>query len=188
MPEITLTLTQEAELARRSKTDAHAFTSLYERYYPRVYKYIYFRVGDHSAAEDLVSTIFLKALEKIDSYQEKRGEFSLWLFRIAHNVLVDSYRKRARVSAMALKEIDLEPTGERFPEHQALKQQSDDELLDQIALLTEREQEIIGLKFGAGLGNKKIAVLVDLKENHVAVILYRAMKKLRKGLTEESER
>jgi RNA polymerase sigma-70 factor (ECF subfamily) len=89
---------------------------------------------------------------------------------------------------VALKEIDLEPTGGRFPEHQALNQQSDEELLDQISLLTEREQEIIGLKFGAGFGNKKIAALIDLKENHVAVILYRAMNKLRKGLTEESER
>jgi RNA polymerase sigma-70 factor (ECF subfamily) len=57
----------------------------------------------------------------------------------------------------------------------------------QIARLNGRQQEIIGLKFGAGFGNKKIAVLLDLNENHVAVILYRAMKKLRKGLTEVSE-
>ena len=102
--------------------------------------------------------------------------------------MVDHYRKQARISEVALDEIKLEMSDQQLPEQRVLKQQSDDELLLQITHLSDREQEIIGLKFGAGFGNKKIAVFVDLKENHVAVILYRAMKKLRKGLTEGSER
>ena len=157
MCEITLTLTQEAALVQRSQIDAQAFTTLYEYYFPRVYNYVYFRVGDRFMADDLVSTIFLKALERIDSYQEKKGEFSLWLFRIAHNAVVDHYRKKARNSEVALNGIKLEMADRLLPEQRALKQQSDDELLAQITRLSDREQEIIGLKFGAGFGNKKIA-------------------------------
>ena len=99
----------------------------------------------------------MNALERIDSYQGKKGEFSLWLFRIAHNAVVDHYRKKARNSEVALNGIKLEMADRLLPEQRALKQQSDDELLAQITRLSDREQEIIGLKFGAGFGNKKIA-------------------------------
>ncbi|MBX3055920.1 MAG: sigma-70 family RNA polymerase sigma factor [Anaerolineae bacterium] len=186
MSETILSKKLEAELVQRSQNDIQAFTELYEHYFPRVYKYVYYRVGERTATEDLVSTIFLKIVEQIDSYRERNGEFSPWLFRIAHNVVVDYYRKKAR-SEVPLEESVLEISTTRFTERQVIDQLSDEDILAKIALLGNREREIIGLKFGAGLGNSQIANLLNVSENHVAVILYRAMKKLRQGISEEGE-
>jgi RNA polymerase sigma-70 factor (ECF subfamily) len=186
MQEITLTLAQEAELVRRSQTDAQAFAALYEHYFPRVYRYVYFRVVDRATTDDLVSTIFLRVLERIGNYQEKRGEFSLWLFRIAHNAVVDHYRKNTRQTVVALEETNPELIDAAPLDQDVLRRIEAGEILTQVARLADREREIIGLKFGAGFGNKEIAMLVKLTENHVAVILYRAMNKLRQGLAEVS--
>lgn len=187
MGEMILNKKLEAELVQRSQNDIRAFTDLYEHYFPRVYKYVYYRVGQRTITEDIVSTIFLKVVERISSYREKHGEFSPWLFRIAHNVVVDYYRDKARWEG-PLEDITIEATNTRFIEQQVLEQLSSEELLAKIACLADREREIIGLKFGAGLGNGQIADLLKLSDNHVAVVLYRAMKKLRQETPEEGDR
>lgn len=184
MSEMTLSKKLEAELVQRSQSDLRAFTELYEHYFPRVYKYVYYRVGERTVTEDLVSTIFLKVVERIDSYRERKGEFSPWVFRIAHNVVMDYYRTMTRLE-VPLEESAGETINTRFTERQVIERLSDEEILAQISLLADREREIIGLKFGAGLGNGQIAKLLDLSDNHVAVILYRAMKKLRQRISEE---
>ncbi len=183
MSEMTLTKKLEAELVQCSQNDIRAFTELYEHYFPRVYKYVYYRIGERTVTEDLVSTIFLRVVERIESYRERNGEFSPWLFRIAHNVVVDYYRKKAR-SEVPLEESAIEIINTRFTERQVIEQLSDEDILAQISLLADREREIIGLKFGAGLDNGQIANLLNVSDNHVAVILYRAMKKLRQRISE----
>jgi RNA polymerase sigma factor (sigma-70 family) len=83
----------------------------------------------------------------------------------------------------------VEPRAGDWPsvEQSLTDRQETEALLAQVAQLSEREQEIIGLKFGGGLTNRKIAALLGLKENHVAVILYRAMRKLRQRLREGNQ-
>ena len=135
-------------------------------------------------ADDLVSTIFMRALDHLDTYQEKRGSFGVWLFRIAHNVVVDHYRNVARPSPLSLEQAEPLESSALSVEQRLAQREEVEELLAQVSRLSEREQEIIGLKFGGGLTNRKIATLLGLKENHVAVILYRAMRKLRQRLAE----
>lgn len=187
MGAMLLTQREEAELARQSKTNTRAFSRLYDAYFDRVYGYVYVRVGDRTVTDDLVSTIFLRAIEHIDGYQEERGEFGPWLFRIAHNAVVDYYRRNARTRE---REVPLEENVEipetRSAEQQTFDRLSDAELLTHVARLDERAREIIALKFAAGLGNKQIAALFGLNETHVAVILYRAMKQLRRQLMEDN--
>lgn len=187
MGAMLLTQCEEAELARQSKTDTRAFSRLYDAYFYRVYGYVYVRVGDRAVTDDLVSTIFLRAIERIDGYQEERGEFGPWLFRIAHNAVVDYYRRNARTRQreVPLEEI-VETLGSRPTERQTFDHLSDAELLAHVARLDARAREIIALKFAAGLGNKQIAALLGLNDTHVAVILYRAMKQLRRQLMEDN--
>jgi len=182
-----LTLSQELNLLRQARADAQAFGVLYDCYFPRVYNYVYFRVQERDVADDLVSTIFVRALDRLDTYNEKRGPFGVWLFRIAHNALVDYYRSRERAPAVSLEQAEPAAGGVSSVEQRVASQQDIAALLAQVAQLSEREQEIIGLKFGGGLTNRKIAALLDLGENHVAVILYRAMHKLRQGLAGGAE-
>jgi RNA polymerase sigma-70 factor (ECF subfamily) len=187
MNETALTLDQELNLVRQSRADARAFGALYDHYFPRVYNYVYYRVQDRGTADDLVSTIFMRALDRLDTFQEQRGPFGVWLFRIAHNVVVDHYRRAARTPNVSLELA--EPLAASAPsiEQNLARRQEAEAVLAQVSRLSEREQDIIGLKFGGGLTNRKIAALLGLNENHVAVILYRAMRKLRRGLIEGRE-
>jgi RNA polymerase sigma-70 factor (TIGR02952 family) len=185
MDETSLTLSQELSLVRRSRADAGAFGALYDHYFPRVYNYVYYRVRERAVADDLVSTIFMRALNRLETYQEKRGSFGVWLFRIAHNVVVDHYRSAGRTSSLPLEQAEQLVSGAPSVEHSLAQRQETEALLAQVSRLSAREQEIIGLKFGGGLTNRKIAALLGLKENHIAVILYRAMRKLRRGLEDE---
>jgi len=185
MDETSLTLSQELSLVRRSRADARAFGALYDHYFPRVYNYVYYRVRERLVTDDLVSTIFMRALDRLETYQEKRGSFGVWLFRIAHNAVVDHYRSTGRTSSLPLEQAEQFVSGAPSVEQSLAQRQETEALLAQVSRLSAREQEIIGLKFGGGLTNRKIAALLGLKENHIAVILYRAMRKLRRGLEDE---
>ncbi len=184
----TLTASQELDLVHRSRVDPRAFEALYDHFFPQVYNYVYFRIRQRAMTDDLVSTIFERALGRLDTYRQKRGSFSVWLFRIAHNAVVDHYRNAARPSPLPLDCIEPRLEGAPSPEQSLVQEQRIEALLAQVTRLSERQQEIIGLKFGGGLTNRRIATLLKLKEGHVAVILYRAIKRLRQGLTEGVEK
>src|ERR1700755_29782 len=88
-------VTDELALVRRSQVgEQDAFARLYDAYVERIYRYIYFRVADQQVAEDITSQVFLKAWEKLSSYQSGSTPFIAWLYRIAHNAVIDSYRTK----------------------------------------------------------------------------------------------
>src|SRR5450759_3831090 len=90
----------DGSTAEAAKTDPTAFGELYERYYHRVYRYVYHRVGTYAEAEDITSVAFMKALEGLPSYESRRNGFAPWLFRITRNCVVDHYRRRKQQSPL----------------------------------------------------------------------------------------
>src|SRR6266508_1594267 len=87
----------DSELVRAAQAgDASSFGRLYERYFDKVYSYLSFKLGNATEAEDLAGQVFLKALESLGSYKWTVVPFQAWLFRIAHNQLVDTLRRRGR--------------------------------------------------------------------------------------------
>ena len=77
--------------------DAGAFGGLYEMFFDRIYRYIYYRTLHKETAEDLCSKTFLKALDKLTSFNAGKGSFSSWLYRIAANSMTDHFRQSSRV-------------------------------------------------------------------------------------------
>jgi RNA polymerase sigma-70 factor (ECF subfamily) len=102
------TVVYAEDLVRRIRAnEPDAFEELYARYSPRVFGYLYQRLnGNHEEAEDLTAEVFAKVYEKIDGYQVQGAPLSSWLFRIAHNRLIDSVRRRPRQTQVGL---DLAP-------------------------------------------------------------------------------
>src|SRR5215210_7765288 len=82
------------EAARGGDTDALGW--LYEQYSDRIYSYVYVRLGDHAEAEDVTGQVFLKMIEKIGEFKWQGAGFAAWLFKIAHNQVIDTRRKHSR--------------------------------------------------------------------------------------------
>lgn len=151
--------------------------ALYSDQLPRIYNYFRFRVGVYADAEDLTARTFEKAWQARDRYRQDRAAFSTWLFTIAHNVAMDFLRsRRPQTTLDAVQDIPADGTPEQDAEHH-----SDLERLRALAgRLSEREQELIALKYGAALDNRQIARLTRLTESNVGTLLHRAVQALRK--------
>jgi len=165
-----------------------AFADLYLEYLPRVLNYVRFRVGDEDVAQDLTGRVFERALAKRHTLRDE-GAFGGWLFRIAHNTVVEHYRgTRPQVSLEAAGESGIAfPSGAPSPEAEVLQYEEAQVLWGCIRRLPDRDREIISLKFMGGLRNQEIARITGLKPNHVGVLLFRALRKLRQMMEDETQ-
>ena len=88
-----------------------ALVNLYEDNYERVARYIFVRIGNQHEAEDLASETFVKALRSLDSYEERGLPMAAWVFKIAHNVVVDYLRKTSKRQMVRIDDVSVaDPT------------------------------------------------------------------------------
>ena len=173
-------------VGRAQKGDAAAFAVLYEDYYDRIFRYVSFKTGNSLEAEDITAEVFVKMLESIDSFKWQGYQFSSWLFRIAHNLVVDHFRKRGRRHIVALDDApaaatEYDPDLDRkldvdmsmVPVQEAMKD------------LTDLQREVISLRFAAGLSVAETARAVGKKDNAVKALQHAGIKKLRGILSAE---
>jgi len=164
--------------------DPEAVGWLYERYFDRIYRYIYLKIGDATEAEDITEQVFLKMLEAIGSFKWQGSSFASWLFRIAHNQIVDHVRKQSRHP-----QVPLEPVGATLASHaddpHELAEQSDfrSHLKDCMEELTDLQAQVISLKFGGGLSNAEVAAIMQRTEGAVKALQHSALQNLNKLLT-----
>ncbi len=177
---------EEHDLIRKAQGyDPDAFGEIYERFYNGVYRYIFYRVGEQSLAEDLTMEVFVKAMEAIDTYSFRGVPFSAWLYRIASNLVVDHFRRQPSQSAVSLEEklvASLEhPTGvleSEFAHHQLRRALSE---------LTDDQQQVVILKFVDGLSNLEVAQILGKTEGAVKSLQHRALASLGRVLGERGE-
>ena len=160
------------------------YVDLYRQYLPRILNYVRLRVNDEDLAQDLAAAVFERAVSRQHTLR-RREAFGAWLFQIARTTIAGHYRRQRPTVALDL--IDEQPAAEASPPEALEHREELARLQVALASLSEREQEIIRLKFGGGLGNKEIAQVLRLKAGHVAVILYRALRKLRAWLEQSDE-
>ncbi len=175
-------LAQEQALVARAQAEPGAFTAVYDHYYRRVYTYARYRVNEISAAEDLTAQIFERILNRIGDYDENQAPFAGWLFTIARNVVNDHLRAAHRHPTVSLETQYHLTSPEALPEEAAVRRETTAELLAALETLSDREREILALKFGGSLTNRHIANIMRLSEKNVSVILYRAVRRLRRQL------
>ena len=180
-------LLDESALVARAKAEPCAFADLYDHYFPRVYNYVRYRVRYAEPADDVTAQIFERALINIRKYSPDRGAFADWLFAIARNCVRDHIRGEKRARWVSLESLCEQPGDDPAPEEVVVRNETHERLRTAVAGLSNREQEIVSLKFAAGLTNRSIAGLCGLKEGHVAVILYRAVRRLRRRLYDPEE-
>jgi RNA polymerase sigma-70 factor (ECF subfamily) len=184
MSSLEHTETSESELIVRAiDGDTAAFGTLYERYLNAIYRYVYYNVTDHSEAEDLTENVFLKAWQALPRFRLQGANFRAWLYRIAHNTVVD--RHRTRKQEASFEEVshlqDSAPTPESVVE-------ADQEVLRLSAALSRlkpRARQVILYRFISGLSHAETAAALGVSEGHVRVLQHRALKRMRRLLIED---
>jgi len=167
--------------------DKEAFGHLYDNYFMQIFKYLLIRTNTKEDAEDMTEIVFMKAWEHLPNFGEKKKErnFHAWLFRIAHNTLIDRYRTKKESlsleSALQIKSTNAEP------EKIVLQNEKVKMIRKAIKMLDEISREVIMSRFFGGLSHKETAQLVGVNENNVRIIQYRALKKLNILLREQNE-
>ena len=144
---------------------------------PRIYNFFRYRICDDLIAEDLTATTFEKAWRYREKYRDDLSAFSTWLFTIARNVSTD-YLRRQKLE-LPLHE-DLYITDQESLD--AIVQLEDDlaQLKAIIAQMSDREQEIISLKYGAELSHREIAEVMELSSSNIGVLVHRAIQSIRR--------
>ncbi len=164
---------------RISQSTAEAFTTFYNSYLPRVFRYFSYKITDIHQAEDLTSIVFEKALTKFESYRSDKSSLATWVFTIARNTLIDHFRSSGLQKNVPLDEVTRDPEDSKTPEQDFLEKEENLILRRCVLKLSSKEQEIISLKFGADMNNRQIANMLGLSDSNVGIILYRAVRKLR---------
>lgn len=178
----------ERQLVERARRDRDAFRELYQRYFPRVYAYIAYRVGRRQDAEDLTADVFLRALNGLVRFEDRGpGAFAAWLFRIAHNLVQESYRRRGTApEALPLDQLPDLAGHALLPEEALLRKEQFAVLRCLVGTLSPRGREVVLLKFFGELRNREIATLLGLDERTVGAYLSRALQELNRKYRRES--
>ena len=166
----------EPEIVERAKTDDAAFAILYNHYFPKIYGYIFKRVGHKETTEDLVSATFIKVFSNLKNYQYQNCSFGAWIYRIATNNLIDYYRKQGRKKEVNIDNIEEMASLDTSPEEVAKLAENRQTVKLVMARLPQRQAEVINLKFFAELSNIEIAATLGISVNNAGVLIHRAIK------------
>jgi len=179
--------TQRQLINKAIDGDAKAFGELYEEYVDAIYRYIFFRVGSEVEAEDLTDEVFVRAWEALPEFRPSASySFSAWLYRIAHNLVVDSYRRRSPVT-FSRDELDKNRTRLPSVEEEAQIRHEAANLVKAVQHLSDMEQDVIVLRFVEGLSHREVAQVIGKSESASRVIQHRALASLRKILVRQEK-
>jgi RNA polymerase sigma-70 factor (ECF subfamily) len=174
----------DKELVEKAQAgNVDAFGVLYERHAPAIYRYLYAHLPDRMDAEDLTGEVFLRTWQALSSYRQRGTPFLAFLFRVAHNALIDHYRRRGEKDQQSIGELEevlrdahpgpAEVAGTRL-EHQ--------ELLKVMSQLHEDYHTVLVLRFISGLSPEETAQVMQRSTGSIRVLQHRALEALRKQL------
>lgn len=181
----TLTTLDSQLLERAREYDAQALAEIYDRYAEPIYRYLYRYVGDAAQAEDLASEVFLRLLQVLGTSRAPRDRLQGWLYRVAHNLAMDSFRQASKGATLSLDE-GLVAAGDSPPSI-VEKRQDQQQLRMAISQLTPDQQQVILLRFGEGFKIAEVSRLMGKSEGAVKVLQHRAVKRLRKLLDRQGQ-
>lgn len=180
-------VSEEELLINRAKNgEAEAFGLLYDRYAPKIYRFILIKTGRKADAEDLTSQVFMRAWESIGNFEFQGFPFSSWLYRIAGNSVIDYYRTFR--SHQDVEEVaEAVQASEDYAGDLDLKADTD-RIRSAIRLLDQDQQNVVVMRFVDELSTKEIAAALGKSEGAIRVIQHRALKNLKQSLNSNESR
>ncbi len=168
----------EQQLIAYAQHDPQAFGVLYDHYVEHIYTFVHRQTQNEELAADITSATFEKALRHLRRYQWRGHSFGAWLYRIAHNELLQHYRRERFFQPLRqfwAADTDIEHETQVAEEYQVLHQG--------LARLSQRDREVLILRFFEGFSTSEVATILDCSPANVYVRLHRALQRLRAHLT-----
>jgi RNA polymerase sigma-70 factor (ECF subfamily) len=165
-------------VARSQQGDANAFGQLYDRYQPEIVRYLVYRTGDPEAAEDLAQQVFLKAWQAIPRYEDRGVPFKAWLYRMAHNQMVDHFRTRRPTSDLE----GVEVAEEAEAEARVLAAETQERLQAALGRLSEDHREVLVLRFLMEKSAREAGEIMGRQEVTLRGLQMRALQALRREI------
>lgn len=167
-------------LQRVQAFDRKSLADVYETYQPLIYSYIFRRVGDVEAARDLTADVFKHLLEALQQGHGPEQSLRAWLYRIAHNQVVDYYRRQQFRCHLPLPDDYLATADE--PDQMAEQAFLVSKIRQALHTLTPEQQEVIALKFLEGWSNDEVAAQINKPVGAVKSLQHRALAALQRSL------
>jgi RNA polymerase sigma-70 factor (ECF subfamily) len=162
--------------------EAAAIEGLYDLYADRLYRYLLARAGDPDAAADLTTELFVRVIKHVRGFKLNKScpaaSLSAWLYRIAANLAADYHRERRRRDSASLDETLALPARGPDPQRVAEQRETSARLAAALEQLTEEQRLVVIGKFGEGLSNVEIALLLGKTEGAVESLQHRALRTL----------
>ncbi len=173
----------EALIEKAVGGDAESFGVLYEQYVDRIHRHMYYRTGSQEIAEDLTSQVFFNAWKAMSNFRDMDRPFAVWLFAIAHNLLVDHYR--AKRETLSVDKVII-PADDRTDPVALAETHLENAALWQAILRLKRDwQAVVVMRYIEQMDYSEIAVILNKSEATVRVRLHRALTELRKLMPKE---
>jgi RNA polymerase sigma-70 factor (ECF subfamily) len=182
-------LSESRELLRRVRSlDEAALGAVFDAYYPRLYRYIYQHIRHQAMAEDLAAEVFARMLEKLANGGGPRRHLRAWLYRVAHNLVIDASRRQVHRNHEALEEWTA--AGSQDVEGEVQRSMAWQQACAALTELTPQQRAVIILKYLEGMSNKETARVLDTSEGAVKSLQHRGLAAMRRtlvqnGLTQE---
>jgi RNA polymerase sigma-70 factor (ECF subfamily) len=167
----------EYQILERSKRNPKAFGELYEKYFDRIFNFIYRQVDDEDITADLCSQTFLSALKHVERYQFRGVPFSAWLYKVASNEVNKHYRKKKKVQVFSIEEVRIRELFEQ--ENDGWNETQLERLLLYLKELPTDMLRVLELRFFEDKDFKEIAFILDITESGAKMRTYRALDRLR---------
>lgn len=171
---------QHALLDRAKQADPAALAELYDQYVNPIYNYVYHRVGQAELAEDVTGQVFMRMLEAVRAGRAWNTSFSGWLYRIAHNLVIDYYRHRQRASFVDLDDAAPIQAREGDPVQSTELRLAKEQLRAALTLLTEEQAQVITLRFLEEFSIAEVSEIMGKTDGAIKALQYRAVLALKR--------
>jgi RNA polymerase sigma-70 factor (ECF subfamily) len=176
---------EQALIRRAQDGDKEAFADLYESYFDKIYRYLTLKTGSRAEAEDMTQQVFIRAYRSIRSFKWKGAPFSAWLFRIAHNLMVDFFRRQAKRPTVPLDESLV--AGGDDPLKTAELRFDVERVAAASMQQTDAQREVISQRFAGGLAIAEVAQAMGKSQGAVKALQHSAIAALRRLLLPAGE-
>jgi len=171
-----------SELDGLRELNSQAISAVYDKYFPEVFRYVRYRIGDEQIAEDIASDVFVRLLEASQKGRGPQTNLRAWLLGTASHILTDHLRRNYRRPTEAITENVLDPLA--VPPDEVDRRERDRSVRTAMQELTPEQQHVLALRFGEGYSLEETAAAMNKNVNAIKALQFRALNSLQRGMGE----